>query len=78
MYEVLPEAHQNDMQFIQQRTAEWHETRAKYRVTGSTIHNAIGLRSVKEQQIHYDKVIHGKEQVFSEEVQSRMKHGTEN
>ncbi len=29
---------------VQQRTPEWHSTRDQAKVTGSTIHTAIGLR----------------------------------
>ena len=76
--DMLPGAFKNDPHYIQQRSAQWQEFRSTFKVTGSTMHNALGFRSVKEQKIHFDKVIHGKEVVFTEDVLKRMEHGTEN
>jgi post-segregation antitoxin (ccd killing protein) len=36
--------------FTKQRTDAWSEIRASARVTGSTLHNAIGLRELKAQK----------------------------
>ena len=44
-------------QFIKQRTPEWHSLRKQARLTGSTIHDAIGLRSLKNQRQHFDNFI---------------------
>ena len=66
--------------FIKQRSEEWHSVRQTTRVTGSTIHNAIGLRSLKDQKEHFDKFVSKNTAVA---VQShddltlqRMAHGT--
>lgn len=54
------------------------KTGKKYRITGSTLYNGLGLRSLKDQIAHFNKVIHGIDIIFSEEEKKRMEHGTIN
>ncbi len=76
--DMLPVSFQDQPRFIQQRSTDWHKRRSEFKVTGSTLHNALGLRTVKEQKQHYDHVYHGKKHDISPEVQERMNYGTEN
>ncbi len=63
-------------EFIKQGTKEWHEQRRKSMVTASTIHNALGLRSLNEQKLHlYTQVKKRPCQPLSEETKRRMEHG---
>ena len=75
---MLPQTHKNEIAYVQQRSEEWHQMRSSFRVTGSTIRNALGMRTVKDQKQHFDKVMHGKEPIFSDDVLQRMKHGSDN
>jgi hypothetical protein len=75
--EQLPDT-LTDSHFIKQHSESWHELRSKHRVTGSTMHNAIGLRSLKDQKSHFDKVIMNKTTPLSSDAQARMAHGTDN
>ncbi|CAC5397629.1 unnamed protein product [Mytilus coruscus] len=43
--------------FFQQRSDEWFEVRKQAKVTASTMHTALGLRTLKEQQAHYDSIL---------------------
>lgn len=62
---------------VKQGSQHWHDIRQHYRVTGSTLHNALGLRSLKEQKAHFDKVMHGIVPQYSTAVQERLKYGSE-
>ena len=63
--------------FIRQRTPAWHVVRDQAKVTGSTVHGAIGLDTLKKQQQHFDQKVSGKPKPeFSDEVKERMKYGT--
>lgn len=55
----------------------WHLLRKKARVTGSSLHSAIGLRGLKDQKRHYEVFVNKNEQLFPQSVQDRLKHGTE-
>ena len=63
--------------YIKQRSEMWHLLRNQARVTGSSLHSAIGLRGLKEQKQHYECFIDKKERTFSPAVQERLEHGTE-
>ena len=70
-----------DSCYIKQRTQAWFDKRKKAKATGSTLYRAIGLSTLKEQQIHFDKLGCNKslnEVDFPESVKLAMKHGTEN
>jgi hypothetical protein len=65
-------------QHVKQRTDRWFELRKSAKVTGSTIHSAIGLRGLKQQKIHFQEFICGEKQMISESIQEKMNYGTEN
>ena len=78
----LPEE-QNDQgamknpRFMKQRSNKWFEIRKTAKVTGSTIHSAIGLRGLKEQKKHFSVFVEGGvEDEVSDEVRKRLEHGT--
>ena len=48
-------------EFIKQRTDRWHRLRAQSRITGSTMHNALGFRTLKLQKEHFDRFISHKD-----------------
>ena len=41
-------------QIVKQRSQEWHDLRQLSKVTSSTMHNALGFRTLKLQKEHYD------------------------
>ena len=65
---------------IKQRTQAWFDKRAIAKATGSTLHKAIGLSTLKEKQSHFDKIVSdtSSEADLPESVQFAMKHGTDN
>ncbi|CAC5409745.1 unnamed protein product [Mytilus coruscus] len=75
--ESLPDSAINNSRFIKQRTDQWIEMRKKFKLTGSTLYEGIGLDTLKNQQRHFDKVVRGvnTQEEFSEEVRNRMPHG---
>jgi hypothetical protein len=62
--------------YVKQRSDIWFEVRKQARVTGSTLHSAIGLRGLKEKQNHFVKFIEGIDFPIPSEVQARLSHGT--
>ena len=64
--------------YLKQRSPEWFEERKTVKVTGSTAFTAIGLDTLKQQKIYFDKVASGVETSNTAEQVSAMKHGTEN
>jgi hypothetical protein len=66
--------------YIIQRSQMWLQVRKLARVTGSTIHNAIGLRGAKYQKRHISLLNAGNEDECSVDAETikRMKHGTDN
>ncbi|CAG2219811.1 unnamed protein product [Mytilus edulis] len=64
--------------FLQQRSDEWFELRKQAKVTASTMHTALGLRTLKEQQAHYDSVILNKDKDGVRSPTPQMLHGIEN
>ena len=78
----LKETDKNDKDinsnFIKQRSELWHNVRKKARVTGSTLHTAIGLRGLKAQKKHYEVYVEGHTETFSDDVKERMEYGTSN
>ena len=64
---------------IKQRSTRWFEERKKAKITGSTIHRALGLSTLKEQQLHFDQVKDGKETYSTsvgEHIMRAMEHGS--
>ena len=43
---------------MKQRGEQWMQIRSQERATGSTLHNAIGLNTLKAQLEHFDNVMH--------------------
>jgi hypothetical protein len=76
--DYIPDTFRGELKYTQQRSDQWVMARAKFKVTGSTLHNALGLRNLKEQKSHYDYVVHGKKNEITKEVSQRMNYGNEN
>ena len=73
----LPEGFQCP-EYTKQRTDEWKEIRKQAVVTGSSLHNALGLRTLKDQKQHFDSHVKGHAMPeFSPDVLKRMEAGVE-
>ncbi|KAI8490370.1 hypothetical protein Bbelb_316380 [Branchiostoma belcheri] len=68
-----------DTREIPQGTPEWHTIRSSARVTGSQLHKALGLESLKAQKEYFDYAVKkvGNPPSFSEAQEAAMAHGTE-
>ena len=65
--------------YVKQRTDIWERIRKMCSVTGSTMHNALGLSTLQDQKNHYKMKFRGKEPPApTEEVEKMLKYGTEN
>ena len=63
-------------QYMKQRSELWYSICKECCVTGSTLHSAIGLRTLKEQKEHFKKFI-GK--IYKPtEINKAMQHGIDN
>ena len=60
-------------QFIKQRSQRWFDLRKQCRITGSTMHNALGLRTLKAQKEHYDEFVLSRD--VPHVVNAAMLHG---
>ena len=64
---------------VKQRSEEWFRMRKDVKVTGSTLHNALGLESLADlKQHHYQFIKKRQRPPFPEEVQKRLDYGKEN
>ena len=63
-------------QIVKQRTPEWLSLRSRSKITSSTMHDALGFRTLKKQKEHYDRYI-SKTNQTPIEVNAAMQHGTE-
>ena len=64
---------------IKQGSDEWLELRKKSRITGSSIHNAIGLRTMAEYKKHYRaQVLQEEQKPKSHSVQDKLDYGRTN
>ena len=61
--------------YIQQRTPEWFTVRHQWRITASSMHNALGFHTLKVQKDHYDEFVLGKIPPVSQ-TPAAMVHGT--
>ena len=61
-------------ELVKQRSKEWHELRKLSRITSSTMHNALGLCTLKLQKEHFDSFI-SKSESMTSEVNAAMQHG---
>jgi hypothetical protein len=74
MFDITTNTH-----IVKQYTEQWRELRKQARVTGSSAHNAIGLRGKKEMDQHYNHYVNKVPMAQNPpEVQKRMDHGTQN
>ena len=60
-------------QFIKQGCEKWLNLHKQCCLTGSTMHNALGLRTLKAQKDHYDDFVLSKN--ITRPVNNAMKHG---
>lgn len=64
-------------ELTKQRSPEWYEARKAVKVTGSTIHTAIGCDTLKSQKAHFDRFVSGIEPIRPTKEQAHaMEHGT--
>ncbi len=63
---------------VKQGSDAWHELRASALVTGSTWYNALGLRGLKDQKDHIEKLLTGNEKPKSSDLKELLKYGKEN
>lgn len=64
---------------LKQRSEQWHQARSFAKVTGSTLHAALGFNGLEFQQKHFDMVCRPiKPPELSETVKQRMQNGREN
>lgn len=73
LLDVGDENKELNCRFIKQRTNKWRMIREKARVTGSTLHAAVGLRGMKRQREH----VHH-EHFITPHAQAMLDHGTLN
>ena len=72
---IYPGFLDNNPEYIQQRTQEWFAIRRQSRITASTMHNALGFRTLKAQKEHYNKFVLGKVPPVAQ-IPAVMVHGT--
>ena len=60
-------------QFIKQQSEKWLNLHKQCRLTGSIMHNALGLQTLKVQKDHYDDFVLSKN--IARPVNNAMKHG---
>ena len=60
-------------EFIKQRSDLWMAFHQDAKITGSTMYNALGMRSLKEQKEHYKKFI--RKEIPEKELTPAMQHG---
>ena len=61
---------------VKQRTPQWLALRARSKITSSTMHDALGFRTLKKQKEHYDRYV-SKTNKNPVEVNPAMEHGTQ-
>ena len=59
--------------YLKQRSELWHEMRTKCLTTGSTMHSALGLRTLKEQKEHYKLFV--SKTASPPKINEAMQHG---
>ena len=65
--------------YVKQRTDIWNRIRSMCPVTGSTIHEAIGLGTLSDQKDHHDYFLNIKQKPLpNPDIQIMMDYGTEN
>ena len=66
----------DNAEYVKQRTTEWFNLRRLSMITASTMHNALGFRTLKAQKMHYDEFVLGKVPPVTQ-TPAAMVHGTE-
>ena len=61
-------------QFMKQRSDLWMEFRKGFQLTGSTMYNALGLQTLKDQKLHFRKYV--KKEDIPQKPSPAMEHGT--
>ena len=61
-------------QYVKQRTSKWKKLRESSWITGSTMHDALGLCTLKSQKLHFDTFVSHTTQE-SHEPNEAMNHG---
>ena len=65
--------------YVKQRTVIWNRIRDMCAVTGSTLHNALGLGTLVQQKNHFDYKFGGKKQPEPDnKLQQILDYGTRN
>ena len=64
----------DNLQFMKQRSDLWMEFQKGFQLTGSTMYNALGLRTLKDQKLHFRKYV--KKEDIPQEPSPAMEHGT--
>ena len=68
----------NATNFVKQCTSKWHDLRKQAPVSASTLHNALGLRQLKLQKDHIEKVLLHRDEEVPPELQRIFDYETEN
>ena len=69
----------NESRKIKQLSEKWFELHKEAKVTGSTLHRAIGLGTLKEAQAHFQSIYNGVENQNQAIIKKNaMKHGRDN
>ena len=69
----------HEPRLVKQRSDQWHALRKQHKLTGSTMHAALGLDGPKKQKEHILTHIRGEPKApVSAEMQERLDHGTKN
>ena len=76
--ENLPLDYRNESHLVKQRTEQWHSLRSQAPVTGSSMHNALGFRRLKDQNDHIKAVGTGSTREYPPEILARLQHGIDN
>ena len=65
---------EHNPQYVKQRSEKWKRLCEHSRITGSTMHDALGLRTLKSQKLHFEKFV--AKSTTNEEPNKAMLHGT--
>ena len=69
----------DNAQYVKQGSDEWHAIRNKARVSGSTLHKAIGLDTLARQKEHHYTNVCGRSPPMPDPLLTqRLKHGSDN
>ena len=65
---------ENNPQYVKQRSEKWKRLHERSRITGSTMHDALGLRTLKSHKLHFEKFV--AKSTTNEELNEAMLHGS--